>query len=306
MIKRLPYHEIDFEKYTQCLENSQQRKYSATKDFLDITSNKQWELLVYNNYEAVMPVPFVIKFGFKFVINPKLCQQLGIFSPTDSVEINTEFLSYLQRNYLSRIYPFNDGNHFQIDLKKKKNYIIYPDYYENVYSKYSPKRKRKLRSEIEILNESEIKVIGFDDAQKFMQANLLGADKDSDIVDFIKLFKKLYLAGLVFFHAYYYKNNIINVIAVYSDEKTNALLGTFNDKNYVKISGASILIDETIKKNINRKIFDFEGSELPNVEEFFRGFRPELKPFPVIENSNKDLLLKLLNPKYLFKSFFKK
>ncbi len=96
------------------------------------------------------------------------------------------------------------------------------------------------------------------------------------------------------------------MIAVYSDEKTNALLGTFNDKNYVKISGASILIDETIKKNINRKIFDFEGSELPNVEEFFRGFRPELKPFPVIENSNKDLLLKLLNPKYLFKSFFKK
>ena len=57
MIKRLQYHEIDFEKYTQCLENSQQRKYSATKDFLDITSNKQWELLVYNNYEAVMPVP---------------------------------------------------------------------------------------------------------------------------------------------------------------------------------------------------------------------------------------------------------
>ncbi|NRQ45264.1 MULTISPECIES: hypothetical protein [Chryseobacterium] len=305
MIKRLPYHEIDFGKYTQCLENSQQRKYSATKDFLDITSNKQWELLVYNNYEAVMPVPFVVKFGLKIVHNPMLCQQLGIFSLKDSVEINTEFLSYLQRNYLIKIYPFNDSNHFNSDLKKKKNYIIYPDSYENVYSKYSPKRKRKLRSEEEILKDSEIKIIDFEDAKQFIQSHLLGADKEGDRIRFMKIFEEFWLSELVFFYAYYYQNKITNVIAVYSDEKTNALLGTFNDKNYVKISGASILIDDTIKQNIERKIFDFEGSELPNVEEFFRGFRPELKPFPVIEYSNKDLLLQLLTPKYHFRFWYK-
>lgn len=305
MIKRLPYHEIDFEKYTQCLENSQQRKYSATKDFLDITSNKQWELLVYNNYEAVMPVPFVVKFGLKIVHNPMLCQQLGIFSLKDSVEINTEFLSYLQRNYLIKIYPFNDSNHFNSDLKKKKNYIIYPNSYENVYTKYSPKRKRKLRSEEEILKDSEVKIIDFEDAKQFIQSHLLGADKEGDTIRFIKIFEEFWLSELVFFYAYYYQNKITNVIAVYSDEKTNALLGTFNDKNYVKISGASILIDDTIKQNIERKIFDFEGSELPNVEEFFRGFRPELKPFPVIEYSNKDLLLQLLTSKYLFRFWYK-
>lgn len=305
MIKRLPYHEIDFEKYTLCLENSQQRKYSATKDFLDITSNKQWELLVYNNYEAVMPVPFVVKFGLKIVHNPMLCQQLGIFSLKDSVEINTEFLSYLQRNYLIKIYPFNDSNHFNSDLKKKKNYIIYPDSYENVYSKYSPKRKRKLRSEEEILKDSEIKIIDFEDSKQFIQSHLLGADKEGDTIRFMKIFEEFWLSELVFFYAYYYQNKITNVIAVYSDEKTNALLGTFNDKNYVKISGASILIDDTIKQNIERKIFDFEGSELPNVEEFFRGFRPELKPFPVIEYSNKDLLLQLLTPKYHFRFWYK-
>jgi len=305
MIKRLEYHEIDFEKYTRCLENSQQRKYSATKDFLDITSERQWELLVYNNYEAVMPVPFVKKFGFKIVHNPMLCQQLGIFSARDSVEINTEFLSYLQKYYLIKVYPFNHSNCFNSDLKKKKNYIIYPDSYENVYSKYSPKRKRKLRSEEEILNDSEIKIIGFEDAEPFMRSHLLGADKDGDTLRFIKFFHELSRSELVFFYAYYYKNTMTNIIAVYSDQKTNVLLGTFNDKNYVKISGASILIDETIKNNIENKIFDFEGSELPNVEEFFRGFRPELKPFPVIEYSNKNLLSQLLTTKYLLRFLYK-
>ena len=305
MIKRLKYHEIDFEKYTRCLENSAQRKYSASKDFLDITSGKNWELLIYNDYEAVMPIPFVNKLGLKIVHNPMLCQQLGIFSLNDSTEINEQFLSYLKKNYLIRIYPFNDVNSFNSDLKKKKNYIIYSDSYETVYSKYSPKRKRKLRSEPEILDDSDVKIISFDDVKEFIQSNLLGAEKEGDTIRFIKIFQKFSHFGLVFFYAYYYQNKITNVIAVYSDEKTNALLGTFNDKNYVKISGASILINQVIKENIEKKIFDFEGSELPNVEEFFRGFRPELKPFPIIESPKKNLLFKLLSPKYLLKFLLK-
>lgn len=301
MIRRLKYAEIDFAKYTKCLESSEQRKYSAASNFLDISSDKQWELLIYNDYEAVMPIPFVYKFGLKIVHNPMLCQQLGIFSAKDSIEINEQFLSYLEKNYLIRIYPFNDANNFHSDLKKKKNYIIYPDSYENVYSNYSPKRKRKLRSEPEILADSTVKTISFEDAQEFIQSHLIGADKEGDTVRFIKIFEDLFHSGFVHFYAYYYQSTIINVIAVYSDEKTNALLGTFNDKNYVKLSGASILIDQVIKENINQKIFDFEGSELPNVEEFFRGFRPELKPFPVIESTKKELLFKWLSPKYLFK-----
>ena len=300
MIRRLKYNEIDFEKYTKCLENSEQRKYSATKDFLDITSNKQWELLVYKDYDAVMPIPYVYKFGIKIVHNPMLCQQLGIFSKQDSAALNEDFLSFLEKNYLIRIYPFNDFNQFCSGLKKKKNYIIYPDIYEKVYAKYSPKRKRKLRSEPEILKNSEIKEISFNDAETFIKSNFLGANKEQDISRFVNIFKKFYDSGYVIFSAYFYKDKIVNIVAVYSDKKVNALLGTFNDKNYVKISGASILIDNIIKQNIEKKVFDFEGSELPNVEEFFRGFRPDLKPFYIIENSKKDLIKRFLSMKYLF------
>lgn len=301
MIRRLRYDEIDFSKYTYCLKNSEQCKYSAAKDFLDISADKQWELLIYNDYEAVMPIPFVYKFGLKIVHNPMLCQQLGIFSAKDSVEMNERFLTYLEKNYLIRIYPFNDVNSFHSNLKNKKNYLIYPDSYENVYSKYSPKRKRKLRSEPEILSNSEIKAVNFNDAEEFIESNFLGADKENDIARFINIFREFSLREYVTLYAYYFQGNIINVIAIYSDEKTNVLLGTFNDKDFVKISGASFLIDHVIKNNIDKKIFDFEGSELPNVEEFFRGFRPELKSFPIIESSKKDLISKLLSFKFLKK-----
>ncbi|MCD1117307.1 hypothetical protein [Chryseobacterium turcicum] len=301
MIRRLKYNEIDFEKYTQCLENSAQRKYSAAKQFLDISSDKKWELLVYGDYEAVMPVPYVFKSGIKIVHNPMLCQQLGVFSKEDNVEINEQFLGFLEKNYLIRIYSFNEFNHFKTSLKSKKNYLILPNDYETVYSKYSPKRKRKLRLDEEIVKNSEIKNISFSQAESFIKENFLGADKEEDVEFFMNIFKNMYEANCLNFSAFYLNQRVINIIVMYVDDFNAALLGTFNDKESVKVSGASVLIDKYIKENIQTKIFDFEGSELPNVEEFFRGFRPELRPYHLIEYSKKDIIKKLLNLKFIMK-----
>ncbi len=293
MIRRLKYNEIDFVKYAQCLENSEQKKYSATKDFLDITSRKQWEVLVYKDYEAVMPVPFIRKFGIKIVHNPKLCQQLGVFSAKDNIDINESFLEYLEKNYLIRAYPFNDRNILRTSLRLKKNFLINPDSYETVYSKYSPKRKRKIRLDEEVKINSEIKTISYEEAEKFIEANMIGLNKESDLSDFMRIFKASYHLNYLRFSAFFYHHKIINIIATYSDCNMVALLGTFNDKEYVKLSGASILIDTVIRENIETSIFDFEGGELPNIEEFFRGFRPELKPYAIIENPVKNLFKKL-------------
>ncbi|WP_312994501.1 hypothetical protein [Chryseobacterium flavum] len=275
------------------MENSEQKKYSATKDFLDITSRKQWEVLVYKDYEAVMPVPFIRKFGIKIVHNPKLCQQLGVFSAKDNIDINESFLEYLEKNYLIRAYPFNDRNILRTSLRLKKNFLINPDSYETVYSKYSPKRKRKIRLDEEVKINSEIKTISYEEAEKFIEANMIGLNKESDLSDFMRIFKASYHLNYLRFSAFFYHHKIINIIATYSDCNMVALLGTFNDKEYVKLSGASILIDTVIRENIETSIFDFEGGELPNIEEFFRGFRPELKPYAIIENPVKNLFKKL-------------
>ncbi|MCD9616131.1 hypothetical protein [Chryseobacterium gleum] len=294
MIRRLKYHEIDFVKYAQCLENSEQRKYSATKHFLDTTSAMPWEILVYKDYEAVMPVPFVRKYGMKIVHNPKLCQQLGVFSAKDNLDVNEAFLEYLEKNYMIRAYPFNDVNQLRTKIRIKKNFLLYPDAYDKVYAKYSPKRKRKLRLDEAVLKDSEIKTISFDKARAFIEANTIGLSKEDDLSEFMRIFESFYNLGYLKFTAFYYQQKIINVIATYSDCNMVALLGNFNDKNYVKLSGASVLIDHLIKENIETHIFDFEGGELPNIEEFFRGFRPELRPYGIIENSKINLFKKLV------------
>ncbi len=293
MIRRLPYNEIDFVKYSQCLESSEQRKYSAAKEFLDVTSKKQWEILIYGDYEAVMPVPYVRKYGIKIVHNPKLCQQLGIFSGKDDADLNEAFFKHLEKNYLISLYQFNDANQFRRKIRTKKNFLIYPDSYEKVYANYSPKRKRKLRLNEEILAKSEIRSTTYDEVKPFMDLHTIGLSKESDRSEFMRIYKGLYQLNLLKFSAFYYHGKMINAIATYSDSHMTVLLGTFNDKEYVKISGASVLIDHKIKETIETQIFDFEGGELPNIEEFFRGFRPELKPYGIIETPRKDLLKKL-------------
>ncbi|MDR6457676.1 hypothetical protein J2786_000769 [Chryseobacterium vietnamense] len=293
MIRRLKYHEIDFAKYAQCLENSEQRKYSAAKDFLDTTSTMPWDILVYKDYEAVMPVPFVRKYGMKIVHNPKLCQQLGVFSEKDNLELNEAFLEYLEKNYMIRAYPFNDVNQLRTKIRIKKNFLLYPEAYEKVYSRYSPKRKRKLRLDEAVVKESEIKTIPYEKAKAFIESNTIGLNKDHDLSEFMRIFESFYKSGYLKFTAFYYQKKIANVIATYSDSNMVALLGNFNDKDYVRLSGASVLIDHVIKENIETHIFDFEGGELPNIEEFFRGFRPELRPYGIIENSKMNLFKKL-------------
>ncbi|GAA5088525.1 hypothetical protein GCM10023210_12260 [Chryseobacterium ginsengisoli] len=294
MIRRLKYNEIDFEKYRECLENSEQRKYSATRDFLDITSGKQWELLIYNNYEAVMPVPFVKKFGYKLVINPKLCQQLGVFSNKDSLTINDLFLTFFENNYNIWYYAFNAKNNFSKQLNQRQNFLIYPNDYENVRQKYSPKRKRKLRLDEEVLQNSEVKDVTISKALEFISENLIGAKNEKDKNKFLDLFADFENAKHLKLTAFFYHNSIINLIAVYTDDKTLALLGTFNDRENIKLSGSSVIIDYLISENIQNKIFDFEGSDVPAIEEFFRGFRPELEIYPAILNSKKEILKRAL------------
>lgn len=294
MIRRLKYQEIDFKKYTECLENSEQQKYSATLDFLNVVSGKQWEILVYNDYEAVMPVPYMKKFGLKIVINPKLCQQLGIFSKTDNIQVNDQFLGFFEKKYNIWYYAFNDTNQFTKKLKERQNFLIYPADYNEVRQKYSPKRKRKLRLDEEVLQNSEVRKVTMNEVLDFISQNTIGAKDEKDKQKFLQTFSDFEQAQHLQLTAFFYHKTIINIIAVYSDEKTLALLGTFNAKEHIKLSGSSVIIDHIISENIQTKIFDFEGSDVPAIEEFFRGFRPELKMYPTTFNSKKELLKKVL------------
>ena len=166
MIKRLKYEEVDWQKYQNCLEQSEQYIFFAEKKYLDLLLHQNWEILVDNDYEAVMPIPLAKKWGFTFVVMPLQTQQLGIFSEKDTPELNESFLAFFQQHYKVFYYAFNAKNEFTTLLKTRKNYKLFAEDYENIKKKYSIHRRRNVRitdalqdkikfSEAENLNHSE-------------------------------------------------------------------------------------------------------------------------------------------------------
>lgn len=296
MIRKVAYKDIDFDKYTKCFENSVQRKYSASKEFLDIVTKKQWHLLVFNDYEAVMPVPYSKRYFLEWVDRPRLCQQLGVFSKEDSKELNDTFLDFLLKNFKVKNYSFNATNQFSNEYKSRKNYYIPKQNYEAVFSKYSPKRKRKLRWDEHFKDNLEIKTFSdlFSESEDFILKNMKGSINENETKKYLELLRSFAKDKKMFFKGFFLKEKLINLLAIYEDAKCLALLGTFNDFEYIKLNGASILIDDIIKKHISDKDFDFEGGEIPQVEEFFRGFRPELEKYVNFGFSKKKMIKNLI------------
>lgn len=290
MMRRVKYGEIDFEKYGRCIEDSAQRKYCATREFLDISCGEKWEVIVKGNYDAVMPVTFVKKMGLKIVVHPVLCQQLGIFSKTDDAQQNQEFLDFLLNDYRVAYYAFNDGNAFINSPERRTNFILKSAVYAEVLQKYSPKRRRKLRIDADLEQIIIIKRISWEQGIAFMAGNVPGLYNDALKNEFFRILKQLYERSVLELEAFLLNDQIINMVAIYRDQKTAVLVGTFNDRENMKLNGASILIDRAIERHIATTDFDFEGSDVPAIAEFFRGFRPELKTYPVIRNSRKELV----------------
>lgn len=281
MIRRLKYNEIDFEKYSKCLENSAQKNWYARKEVLDQLSGN-WHILVYNDYEAVMPVPLKRKFALNLVVMPLFCQQLGVFSSKDDFKINDQFLNFLKNRYNIFSYSFNHYNSFSKDLDKKKNYTIQiSDYILLRRKKYFKGRKSTAKCAQHLI----YKEIDFsEESFSFMQKNFKGLSKDGDVEKYRKYLNFLYTNNSLKLSGAYLDEKLIN-IAVLIDEKDQlSLLGLINDEEYKDENGPSFLIDKILSSYIDEKKFNFMGSNIRGIEVFFKSFGAELQEYPTLEN----------------------
>lgn len=101
-----------------------------------------------------------------------------------------------------------------------------------------------------------------------------------------------------------YQNNkaIATSFCVYDKEKAYYLLGGYDSKNKHQGAGA-LAVFNAIKhsKKLGIKKFDFEGSMLPEVEKYFRGFGGDLTPYFSINKAKMPIEIAL---KFIKRSTF--
>jgi hypothetical protein len=78
-IRYLQNYEVDYQKWDKCIKKSVNGSIYAYSWFLNIVS-EDWDALVDEKYETVMPLTFKKIFGFKVLIQPVFASNLGVFS----------------------------------------------------------------------------------------------------------------------------------------------------------------------------------------------------------------------------------
>ena len=297
MIKILKYKEIDFARYSVCLENACQNTDYADKQFLDIVSDQQWFILVYGDYEAVMPVSYVRKFGLTFILMPKLCQQLGVFSDKDNAVINKLFHDFLEQNFLVLIYAFNGDNQFNEPVQKKTSYLLKKNNYATIKKNYSSHRRRNVRIIGDLVGNVNFKNELQEQDKPFFLKNIKGIAKEKDSYDYFNIFTQLLAKNIGHLKILEFKNEIQSFVYLYEGKQNRYLSLFINGYPLANPNFPSIMIDQCLQDFSEDKNFDFMGSEVENVAKFNERFGAVSYQYPVLTNS-KSTLLKNLWKKY--------
>lgn len=275
----LRHHQIDKEKWDAAIENAQNGLVYALSWFLDIVS-PQWEAVVLNDYEAVMPLPIKKKLGIKYVFKPFFAQFYGVFftKPIDEKVLNDFIAKALEKVQYIDLW-FNPQNSFSKKsyIQRQTQELSLTESYDNLRKSYSRSNKnnlKKARKENLVLSKDpngaiELKLL----RGMYTRKSVHGASEQ----DFINL-KRIYNYSLnskdikTKFYTLY-KDDLPCAAAFIIQWNNRAVI--YHAANSVgrKVRAMFVLIDEYIRDHTGQDlVLDFAGSNIPGVAEWNLGF----------------------------------
>ena len=297
-IKYIHREHLDEEKYNQCIDSSLQSKIYAFSWYLDIVCNT-WDVLVLNDYEAVMPIPWRKKYGIKYVYPPFWVLQLGVFS--NEVIDENEFLTPLFNKFKFVELRMNTCNNFELypeflQLKQCQK-LVFNTTYSSTLSHYRKDRKKDLQKAaaadlIEKWNDHPSNLI-----QLFK--NNIGKRtpniKETDYENLEKLMAICFEKKIGEILSVYDKENKL-VASVFLLKHKNSItkLISSTDLNYRKNGANTFLIDRVIfKYHKDFSVFNFGGSSIKSVASFSKSFGAETEKYHQLKMNKLPKFLQL-------------
>lgn len=277
MIRYVTRNELDVEKYDHCISSSLQSEIFALSWYLDIAVEK-WDVLVLNDYEAVMPIPWRRKYFIKYVFPPFWILQLGIFSKNQNVS-EEELVSTLKKKFLFVELRMNSGNSINPISKKSKvnqyqTLLLDRDWNELQRSYKSDRKKDLKRAEKHGLEEKwndkpEALIHLFRENVGKRTPNIL--DKDYQVLD--TLIKTSIDRGVGEVLSVYENDQLVASAFFLQHKNTVTILLSSTDFSNRKNGANTFLIDRAIKKYaVQFSVFNFGGSSIPSIAKFFSSF----------------------------------
>lgn len=281
MLRKILHKNIDRNKYQNCVLNAVNYRIYAEDWYLDIVTEHRWDCLVYNDYEAVMPLPYRKKFLIKYIAQPMFCQQLGVFYAQEiPKEIVRLFERKLHKNIV-RAYHFNEENTatFQPKGTHRSNFVLdVSGEYQEIFSRFSKNRKYDLKnkSDVKISEDIDINTINQFFEKKYNHLKINKKILENLIITASKK-NKITQKSIVQF------NKIIASVLFLKNNERIIYLISLRDKSKKSSTEISILINKIIKQQ-EFDLLDFEGSEIQGIADFYKSFGAEKKHYTLYRN----------------------
>jgi len=275
MIHHLKRSQIDEVKYNNCIKKAVNSRIYAYTWYLDIVADN-WDALILNDYEAVMPLPWRSKYFIKYVYPPAWTQQLGVFSQgVISEELILRFIKTIPSKFRKITIQFNSGNNLSsVKTEKRVNYILpLNESYEDLFMNYRRDRKNRIiqsqkrNLKLERTSFKEILEIAKTEYQ-FLKVSDSYYEKLDKLSEILRNIKNGILLGV-----YNEKKALLCGTIILLDTHRLVYLFSVSSKKGKENQAASFLINEVMKKySQNDLVFDFEGSMIDGVADFYKSF----------------------------------
>ncbi len=289
-IRHLRREEIDSSRWDGCILKAENGLIYARTFYLDAMAVR-WNGLILGDYEAIMPLTWNKKFGFTYLYQPAFTAQLGIFYNNDQYSQTANLFITCAKKY----FPFGEIhlNYANIipEAVELANYIVD---LEKPYEQIRLNYKKRLLENLAEAGEFSLHYASGSDFSETIQlfksqyGQRLPQIRQSDYDHFEKLCRELENRKMIF----------IRVVKDDSGDLLNSSIFFQDNHRIYNIMSVSpeagrekrahfFLLDRLFAEFATKKLlFDFEGSDVPGIAEFYRKFGSYNQPYPFMRYNN--------------------
>ncbi len=299
-LRHLKNHEINFIKWDNCINNAHNGIIYAFSWYLDILCD-DWEAIIQDDYQAVMPLLIKKKSGIKHVYNTILANQLGVFSTEIMDEdLTNTFLKKVNQTYkvfsvnlnkFNRIDPAlfrqKKNNTYEFDLISNYN-LIRGAYSDAVYDNIE-KAKSKMVNILRGLTAGE-----FMDFIDYRSVMISGRRKKETVKKLGQIIAFVINHGLGDIYAAFSEENHLCAAVFFLKSKRKAtLLYSGITREGIRLNAMELLIDRFVQNNAEKNItLSFENLVVPDRKKFFSGFGAGNYHFTTVKSPGNPLRIR--------------
>ncbi len=293
MVRCVKRGDLDVKKWDNCIQEAHNGRLYGMSYYLDsVCASYSWIALIYNDYEAVMPLPLNKRIPlFTRIMLPHFAQQLGVFSKsTISANLVADFISAIPSQYKSVYVQLNDANRIEpmpgIETATRANYVLQlTQDYDSLYKAYSTNIKRNIKKAAKFeLSKSELSVEAF--IPFYLAHEKSSYTSKSTTMDVLsELLPTLLEKDLATIYCVRDQDQSILASCVITrfQKRMTYLMAKSSPAGKEK-RAMHWLINQIIMDNCTAMDYlDFEGSDIPSIAQFFSFFGAEVHNYSLVK-----------------------